>query len=325
MHDLFPTKYSYQSQNYVVRSYDQYSQNLVAAKGNVLKKNPIFADLHVHSTASDGLLTPGQIVDSAAQKGLAAVAITDHDTIGGVAEAKSQGKEKGLEVIAGIELSCGWEGRDASIHVLGLFIDENSGPLLELLDSQKRFRHQRALKIVGLLEKCGLDMSELKNEFEASTEKVLGRPHIARFLLEKGYIKEFQQAFDKYLSGGRPAYVPKDHVDPIAGIETIKKAGGIAVLAHPGLIPDWEVVWEKISDMPWDGMETYYSEHSNSQVRKFAEIVAEKGWASTGGSDYHGDYGKHKNRLGKYGLDAGQYGVLIDWCKTRGIDGVKSR
>lgn len=282
-----------------------------------MNSNRIYADLHVHSTASDGTYSPEEIVDKSVAEGLSVVAITDHDTIAGVKKARARGEETGCKVVAGIELSCGWEGREASIHVLGLFIDENSSQLLALLERQKNFRYQRALKILDLLTDQGLDMADLQQEFETNREKVLGRPHVARYLLEKGYIKDFQQAFVKYLGRGCPAYVPKDHVDPESGIEIIKKAGGIAILAHPGLIPDWEPVWDKIKDMPWDGFETYYSEHSNSQVKKFAAIVAERNWISTGGSDFHGDYGKHKNRLGKYGLNRERYDNLINWYKNR--------
>lgn len=284
------------------------------------KSSSIFADLHVHSSASDGLLTPSELVDSSVEKGLRVIAITDHDTVAGIAEARRRALETGIKIVAGIELSCGWEGRDASIHVLGLFVDETAPALQQLLLEQKQFRYLRALKIVDLLGATGLEVTELRQKFEASPDRVLGRPHIARFLQEKGFISDFQQAFDKYLSRGCPAYVPKDHVDPEKGIAAIKQAGGIAIIAHPGLVPDWDVVWNRIANMPWDGIETYYSEHTNRQVEKFAEIVAERGWVSSGGSDYHGDYGKHVNRLGRYGLEKKQYDSLLDWCHRHNIN-----
>jgi predicted metal-dependent phosphoesterase TrpH len=286
----------------------------------ILKKSSsIFADLHVHSSASDGILSPEELVDAAIAKGLKVMAVTDHDTLAGVVPAREYAMNKSLKVVAGIELSCGWEGRDASIHVVGLFVDESASSLVELLEEQKNYRFCRALKIVDLLEKTGLDVSELRQRFETSSDRVLGRPHVARFLMEKGYISEFQQAFDKYLSRGCPAYVPKDHVEPELGIEAIHKAGGIAIIAHPGLIPDWDKVWQRIENMPWDGIETYYSEHTNSQVKKFAEIVSERAWISSGGSDYHGDYGKHVDRLGRYGLEKNQYENLLEWCREHKI------
>jgi len=284
-----------------------------------LKKKNVFADLHLHSSASDGLLSPAALVDSSNEKGLKVIAVTDHDTVDGVEPARIRGNETGIKVIAGIELSCGWEGRDASIHVLGLFIDEKAASLTGLLQEQKEFRYLRALKILDLLEKTGIQVEELRQQFLATPDRILGRPHIARFLHEKGYITDFQQAFNRYLSRGCPAYVPKDHVDPGKGIEAIKKAGGIAVIAHPGLIPDWDSVWQKIEGLPWDGIEAYYSEHTNSQTKKFCEITAERGWVASGGSDYHGDYGKHTNRLGRYGLEQPQYEELLQWCHQHRI------
>ena len=288
---------------------------LLRERINILKSGKIYADLHVHSSASDGLLNPTELVKFSADCGLSVLGITDHDTLGGIAEATQAADKYQVEVIPGIELSCGWEDRDSSIHVLGLFVETSSNYLCELLAAQKEARYHRALKIVELLKKTGIDTQELKEQFENSPEKVLGRPHIARFLLEKGHINSFQEAFDRFLSRGKPAYVPKDVVLPEKGIEAIQKSGGIAILAHPGLIPDWEPVWNRIKDLSWDGLETYYSEHTPSQVKKFEKIVADNSWLSTGGSDYHGDYGKHKNRLGKYGLCSEQYETLLSGLK----------
>lgn len=284
-----------------------------------MKNKTVFADLHVHSTASDGLLSPVQLVQKSAGIGLSVLGITDHDTIDGIKPARAECSACSLKLVPGIELSCGWEGRDSSVHVLGLFIDEDSPELLTLLESQKESRYHRALKIVSLLAKEGFDVSELQSQFENSRDKVLGRPHIARFLMDKGYIKDFQEAFDRYLSRGKPAYVPKDHVLPEEGIRIIHAAGGIAILAHPGLIPDWDRVWAKIGDMPWDGIETYYSEHKNSDIERFKKIVAKRNMLATGGSDYHGDYGKHIDRLGQAGLSEQQFAELLEKCSKRGV------
>ncbi len=280
----------------------------------------IYADLHVHSSASDGILSPAELVKNSKDKGLAVIALTDHDTIDGVAEAKAQGRKSGIKVFSGIELSCGWEDREASIHVLGLFIDETSAALISLLDEQKRFRYTRALKIVELLRRAGINAEPLRKKFESTPDRVLGRPHIARYLVEAGYTEDFQQAFEKYVSKGCPAYVAKDHVDPLRGIKAIKAAGGIAVLAHPGLIPDWQPVWEKIRDLPWDGIEVFYSEHNEQQVQKFSALTKANNWAQTGGSDFHGEYGKHCNRLGNFGMKLEQYDTLLRWCKQNRAD-----
>jgi predicted metal-dependent phosphoesterase TrpH len=285
-----------------------------------LPHSKIYADLHVHSSASDGIFSPDELVKSSKEKGLSVIALTDHDTIDGVAAAKMQGLKSGIDVIPGIELSCGWEGREASIHVLGLFIDEASSALISLLNEQKRFRYTRALKIVELLRQTGINTEPLRKKFESTPDKVLGRPHIARYLVETGCIEDFQQAFEKYLSKGCPAYVAKDHVEPLRGIKAIKAAGGIAVLAHPGLIPDWQPVWENIRDLPWDGIEVFYSEHNRQQVEKFSDLTKANNWAQTGGSDFHGEYGKHCNRLGNFGMKLEQYEALLSWCKKNRAD-----
>jgi hypothetical protein len=248
---------------------------------------------------------------------LSVVAITDHDTIRGVKPACAQGQISGIKVVPGIELSCGWKGREASVHVLGLFIDEDSSVLNELLENQRRYRHKRALKILDKLSENGVFVEPLREEFVKCNDKVLGRPHIARYLLETGVITDFEQAFKLYLSRGCPAYIPKDHVEMEQGLETIKAAGGIAVLAHPGLIPDWDAVWPRLKSLPWDGIETYYSEHDQQQVQKFAQIASDLGCVSTGGSDFHGDYGKHRNRLGNYGLIREQYANLGKLLRER--------
>jgi len=284
------------------------------------KQKNIFADLHTHSTASDGLLTPTQLIECAGENGLSVIGITDHDTVGGLAEARQAARRSGMKLVPGIELSCGWQGRDTSVHVLGLFIDEKAPALQKLLNEQREQRFHRALKMVNLLAGLGLDVAELKERFEKSPEKVLGRPHIARFLQERGYAKDFQGAFEKYLSRGRPAYVPKDHVLPEVGIEVIHAAGGLAVVAHPGLTSDWDNVWSHISGFKWDGIETYYSEHTPSDVKRFAALAMQHDLLSTGGSDYHGEYGKHANRLGNYGLTQELYFDLVSKCAARGFD-----
>jgi len=280
----------------------------------------IYADLHTHTTASDGTLSPQELIELASRSALKVIAVTDHDTIAGVNRAKEAAESKEIKIISGIELSCGWHDSDdneMSAHVLGLYIDLDSAPFNELLLSQKQNRYTRAMKMLDLLEKENIDTSELRLDFENSPDKVLGRPHVARYLMEKKYIANFQEAFNKYISKGRPAYVPKVPLDPKDAISAIHQANGIAILAHPGLIPDWEKTWSYLKNLNFYGFETYYSEHSRTQTAFFENIINEKNWLSTGGSDYHGHYGKHKNRLGKYGLTKEQFDDFSTKLKMR--------
>jgi len=277
----------------------------------------VFADLHVHSTASDGVYTPTELIQQAEELGLGAMGLTDHDTLAGIPEARKAASEAGIELIAGIELSCGWPGKDISLHVVGLFVDESSESLTTLLADQKRHRFYRAMEILDKLQALGLPMEQLRERFNAAGESVLGRPHIARYLIEIGAITDFQQAFDLYLKRGRPGYVQKKHVLPEDGIAAIHGAGGMAFIAHPGLIPDWQKIWDLIKDHDWDGIEAYYSEHTAEQFTFFNDLALRNGWLLTGGSDYHGDYGKHVSRFGVFGLDRQSFSALVAGLAAR--------
>lgn len=284
---------------------------------NIVNVNEIYADLHVHTTASDGIYTPSEILKLAKDVGLKVVAITDHDTIDGIDDSLFElAKQLGICFIPGIELSCGWDETDTSVHVLGLFIDHKSEELRNLLNKQKQMRYFRALKILDLLESLSIDVSELRKEFLNSTDKVLGRPHIARYLHKIGIVSEFQEAFDKYLARGKPAYVPKEHLLPSMAVDVIHKAGGLAIIAHPGLTLKWNEVWSKIQNLNWDGIEVYYSDHTPDQVNYFTKLALSKGYLLTGGSDYHGEYGKHIQRFGKFGLSKENFEVILSFLKT---------
>lgn len=286
-----------------------------------MKKRPVaFADLHTHSSASDGTMTPTELVEKAESIGLSVFALTDHDTISGIKEAQKASEGKKVKVISGTELSCGWPGDEKSVHVLGLFISPEESKLSEILNEQRDLRHVRALKILNLLRKQGFDMDELESWFKSEPDRVLGRPHLAHYLESKGYIKSFDEAFQKYLGSGCPCYVPKDYIRFDTAIDAIHDAGGMAILAHPSLIPHWDETWEGIKDLPWDGMEAFYIEHENRDVRKYFQLATEKGIACTGGSDFHGDFGKHLDRLGQGGLDEKQFEEFLKHAEKRGIE-----
>ncbi len=245
------------------------------------------------------------------------MALTDHDTLKGIPEALATGTSCGLQVIPGIELSCGWADRESSLHLLGLFIDPQAAGLNQLLDAQRRGRKTRALQILDKLEQLGLNIQPLRETFLHEQEQALGRPHIARYLVEIKAIQDFQEGFRRYLGRGCPAYVPKPHVRPEDGIRLIHEAGGIVCIAHPGLIPDWDAVWSRVADLDWDGIEAVYAEHTPSQTAKFSELAQSRHWLITGGSDYHGEAGKHIARLGEHGLTEVQYEQLAAGARRR--------
>ncbi|RCK81664.1 MAG: PHP domain-containing protein [Candidatus Ozemobacter sibiricus] len=280
----------------------------------------IFADLHVHSTASDGLLSPRELLVRAKEAGLSALGLTDHDTLRGVAEGLAASQELGLPLIPGIELSCGWPDSDVSLHVLGLFVDPTAPALVDLLDRQRRSRHVRALRILDRLEALQIDVAPLRLEFEAQTDRVLGRPHVARFLHAQGHVQEFQEAFTRYLARGKPAYVPKEHVLPIDGVAAIHQAGGVALIAHPGFLPHWKDLWSRVEDLPWDGIEVFYCEHTPQQIDFFTRFARDHGFGCGGGSDYHGEYGKHANRFGLFGVAEEHFRDLERRAAQRRLD-----
>ncbi|NLM17754.1 MAG: PHP domain-containing protein [Candidatus Riflebacteria bacterium] len=278
-----------------------------------------FADLHSHSTASDGTLTPTEMVREAKEAGLQVMALTDHDTLAGVAEALKAGRDYDVTVVPGVELSTGWEGISSSVHVLGLFISENPKSLKTILDEQREMRYARALEIVRRLRNAGLDMRTAEEDFAKDPDRVLGRPHIAGLLVEYGHVSCFKEAFARYLKRGCPGYVEKQYISPKTAVEAIHDAGGIAVIAHPGLTADFDETFKVLREEDFDGIESLYIEHSASQTERFANLAKEMNYVQTGGSDYHGQRGKHCNRFGNGGMTLLQYEKLLSECKEKGI------
>jgi len=248
------------------------------------------ADLHLHTTASDGTLTPYQMVKFAKETGISAIAITDHDSTSGLEEAISAGNDLGIEVIPGIELST-LDG-EKEVHILGYFIDPSNISLTDLLSKMIRARDNRAVAMVQKLNDLGVDIS-LERVRELSGSEFIGRPHIARAMLEKGHIKEQAEAFTtEYIGRGGRAYVERFKLTPLQAIQLIKGAQGISVLAHPGFLGDRSTLDEKhiarYADYGVDGMEVYYSKHTLQQVNYYLNIALKYNLLITGGSDCHG-------------------------------------
>jgi predicted metal-dependent phosphoesterase TrpH len=244
------------------------------------------ADLHNHTTASDGLLAPAQLIEYAVLKGLAAVAITDHDTVTGIDEALSAGRMREIVVIPGIELNTQLESKE--IHILGYYINWKSRQLLEILAEMKNARKNRARKMIQkLVELYNFDIN-YDEILRQARDGVIGRLHIARVLVSKGMAKDINDAFLRYLDVGCPAYVERYHLAPEEGIRLIKSIGGVAVIAHPGLLPDSGLL-NDIIKIGIDGIEVFHSRHTQEQTYYYANIARLNNLLITGGSDCHGE------------------------------------
>lgn len=256
-------------------------------------------DLHLHTTASDGVMTPSEIVNYAKNKGLLAMAITDHDTIEGLEEGLFEGERIGLEVIPGIEISA--EHSPGSMHLLGFFIDIHHPTLKERLGYLQRARAERNPKMVEKLKKLGIDIT-FDEVLKASGGGQVGRPHFAQVLLEKGYVRSFQEAFDRFLKKGASAYVEKMRFSAEESIRFINEANGVAVLAHPNTLQlngysELENLILRLVKRGLKGIEAYYPEHSALEVAQYKTLAERHGLLVTGGTDYHG--------IEKNGLDIG--------------------
>jgi len=246
-------------------------------------------DLYLHTAFSDGSLSPTEAVTLGHTAGLAALAVTDHDTIEGLSEALATGTRLGIEVIPGIEISARFEGREA--HILGYFIDWNDTTFLERLEQQRASRHHRNPLVVEKLNQLGVELSYEEVIATAGSDSV-GRPHIAQALLHKGHVRSIQEAFDRYLKDGGSAYVPRVLPDAREVIRWIREAGGVPVLAHPQWVKPQHLplltVCRSLKDAGLVGIEVFYSTHTKRQISEFLEISRTLDLLITGGSDFHG-------------------------------------
>ena len=259
-----------------------------------------FVDLHCHSTASDGTFAPSKVVALAVASGLSALALTDHDTIGGVSEAAEAARKAGIDFLPGIEISCDVP-RPATMHLLGYGVDPQSPILHDLTRRLVQARDDRNPRIIQKLNELGVAITMPEVETEAGGE-VVGRPHIAAVLLRKGYVTSIKQAFDKYLGQGAAAYFDKERLTPRQAIGLVNESGGIAVLAHPVQLrtendAQLERIFKDLKDVGLDGLEVIHSDHDAALVQKYTKLADRFGLLKTGGSDFHGT-NKKDIRLG---------------------------
>jgi 3',5'-nucleoside bisphosphate phosphatase len=249
----------------------------------VTKPNSLL-DLHTHTTASDGGLTPADLILRAGQKHLDVIAITDHDTTAGIKPAQQAAPES-LVVIPGIELSAEDQGRD--VHTLGYLMNIDDVNFQSRLSRFREDRYYRAQKIVNKLEALHLPLAWERIEALADGGSI-GRPHIARAMIEAGYVASIQEAFDRYLDNGGPAYISRKRLSPEEAIEMIHEAGGVAVLAHPALIENYPAMVERLVLAGLDGVEVYHPDNSDEVRRNLFKLAEKYDLLVTGGTDFHG-------------------------------------
>lgn len=243
------------------------------------------ADLHVHTTASDGRLEPKEIVSLAIGAGLDVISITDHDTVDGVVPALTAARALSkLTVIPGVEINT--DVARGEVHVLGYFIDYTDKNLTETLLKLREARRERAQKIIGKLTDLGMKL-EWARVRELAQGGTIGRPHISQALLEKGYVSSEKEAFDKYIGHNGPAYVERYKLLPVDVVKLILSAQGLPVLAHPADIHDLENLVSKLKAAGLVGMEVYYRDYSSDTISKLAQIAKRYSLIPTGGTDYH--------------------------------------
>ena len=251
-----------------------------------------YIDLHSHSTISDGSESPTAVIRTAAvEKNLRALALSDHDTVEGLPEAFEEAqKHEGFELIPAIEISAEYE--DGTIHILGYFIDPEDPGLLAKLKVLQQARAERNPQIIAKLNELGLKITE-EEVAAIAGHGVMGRPHIAQALINRGYVKDTQEAFEKYLKKNGPAYINKERFSQEDSIKMIHDAGGVAVLAHPKYVHGGELrgVEELIASLTQkglDGVEVFYSSHNKKEVKLFKGLAEKYNLIATGGSDFHG-------------------------------------
>jgi predicted metal-dependent phosphoesterase TrpH len=252
-------------------------------------------DLHSHTTASDGTLTPRELVRAAARRGVRVLAVTDHDSTEALADAIDEASQQPpLAIVPGLEINCDVPG--AEVHVLGYYVDYEAAWFQDFLREQRAERAARVHRILARLAELGMPIDPAE-VFALVNEGSAGRPHVAQAMVQRGYVKSVREAFDRYLHANGPANVPRRRLTPADAVRVIRRAGGVPVFAHPGLA-DRDALLPELIDAGLMGIEAIYAEHSAAQTAHYTELARTHGLIVTGGSDYHGERSGRTNPLG---------------------------
>ena len=267
-------------------------------------------DLHTHTTASDGALAPHALVERADRLGIRTLSVTDHDTLAGVAAAAAAARGRGMEFLPGIEITAVHRGRD--VHMLAYFMDPDPAGLRTFLQQQLRDRARRAREMSDRLAALGspVDIEDLVARAEAAG-KAVARPSVARALLDAGHVTSLQQAFDRWLADGKPAYVPRTGASPAEVVRLVRRSGGLPVLAHPGLLRKDELIPE-LAEAGLGAIEAYHSDHDPGAQARYLRLADQHGLAVSGGSDFHGDDHPRAGCFGRVGLPRGRFARFLE-------------
>lgn len=266
-------------------------------------------DLHSHTTASDGTLSPRELVRAAVRRGVRVLAITDHDSTDGLAEALDEAaRHPPLTIVPGLEINCDVPG--AEIHVLGYAVEYGAAWFQDFLRAQRAERVARVHRLAARLGELGMPIDPAE-VFAVAKEGAPGRPHVAQVMVQRGYVASVREAFDRWLHANGPAHVPRHRLTPAEAIAVIRRAGGVPVFAHPGLADRDELVPEMVA-AGLMGIETYYAEHSAAQTAHYQALCRQHGLIATGGSDYHGERSGRANPLGHPPVPMSVYEALQD-------------
>ncbi len=264
------------------------------------------ADLHCHSTCSDGTFSPKKIIDLAIDLQLNGLSITDHDTFAAYEEAIPYANEKGFNFLSGIELSS--VHKKTSVHILGYSFSLQSSALKNFCKQHQQRRTERFYKMVERLADKGKILTS--EDFESFSPQSLGRPHLAYAMMKKGYVKSIQEAFQNYLGDGKPCYIAGSPFSVEETLDVIHQANGLAIIAHPHLIDKSDILRDLLS-MNFDGIEGYYARFPQTKNERWLKIAAKKNWIITGGSDFHGDI-KPEQPLGSSWVNEQTFNGLMD-------------